>query len=117
MMPVLEILFFGILAVSVLTSVYMVGLFIHRVRVQRAGLDETLCESYMGDESMNWNTHSNDVLVERQNVVSVRIRRKHQCSTSPDLLVVPGNGYAAVLLPMDVGQNQRDLVRCRVYLN
>lgn len=116
-MPVLESLFFGVLAVSILTSTYMVGLFIHRVRARRAGLDKTLWECFNGEEDVSEKVHLEESLGEPQHIVSVRQRRMHLCSTCPDLLVVPGTCYAAVILPMDVGADQRDLVQCRVYLN
>jgi len=115
-MPVLETLFLGVLAFSILTSIYMLGLFLHRVRAQRIGLDETLRACFMGEEDAERHDPSLGDPVGRQ-VISMRKRRMHVCASGPELLVVPGNGYAAVILPMDVDANHRDLIQCKVYLN
>lgn len=112
----IELLFLGVLAGSIFASTYVVGLCLLRVRARylheqdgafedAADLGECPADEHRIRSVRIWDT------------LAARERRIQLCTAGPDLLVVPGNGYAAVLLPLEIGDHGRDLVKCHVFLN
>ncbi|HET6569052.1 MAG TPA: hypothetical protein VFG50_13890 [Rhodothermales bacterium] len=111
-----ELLFLGVLAGSIFTSTYVVGLCLLRIRARYSGVPGDTEEDFI-----DLNTFTAPERRPRStriwNSLAMRERRMQLCTGGPDLLVVPGYGYAAVLLPFDIGESGRDLVKCHLYLN
>lgn len=114
-MQLVEILFFGIIAVSITVSLYLISSFLMDIRKQREEWEymlvdkESITVASLTAEA-NRNFSRRDLTFERQ-------RRLQLATPEPDLVLVQRGRFAAVVLPLATDSDTYEAIQCRLCMN